>query len=105
MKVYILVDKNKIIREIASEEVNLNKKNLHMDKYHVEFRGIIGDEYSLSNDTWIARPENYLQPTDRERHEVLIRNRKHKIVRNQAIAELIAEGLLPPDYESGDDDA
>ena len=105
MKVYILLDKNNIVCCLASEESNLHKDKLHMDKYYVEFDGIVGDEYDPETNFWISRPENYPQPTEKQKQEKLINKRKNKIVKDQAIAELITEGLLPPDYKLGDENA
>ena len=105
MKIYILLDKNNIVRCIASEECNLHENKLHMDKYYVELRGTVGDEYDPKTDLWISRPENYPQPSEQEKQKTLVEKRKNKIVEDQAITELITEGLLPPDYEPGDNDA
>ena len=102
MKIYILLDKNNIVRCIASEECNLHENKLHMDKYYVESKGTVGDEYDPETNLWILRPENYPQPTEKQKQKMLVNERERKIIKNQAIAELIAEGLLPPDYEPGD---
>lgn len=102
MKTYILVDENNIVRCVASEEVNLHQDKLHMDKYHVELVGTVGDEYDFNSDTWISRPENYPQPGEEELREQLIAERKNKIIEDQAIAELIAEGILPEAYVKGE---
>ena len=66
MKVFILVDKENIVRCMASEEVNLHRDKLWMKKYHVECRGLVGDEYIAATDTWIAHPGNYPPPSPRE---------------------------------------
>ena len=105
MKEYILVDKNKIVRCIASLECNLHADKLYMDKYYVKCKGTIGDEYNSKTDSWISKPENHTQPSEKQKQGMLINKRKNKIIENQAITELIAEGLLPPDYEPGENDA
>lgn len=105
MNVYILLDENNIVRCVASEECNLHKNKLYMKKYYVKAgKGVVGDEYDPKTDLWISRPENYPQPTKAETQQALVEERKNKIIENQAIAELIAEGSLPPDY-TGDDNA
>ena len=94
MKVYILVDENKIVRCIASEEVNLHDDKLHMDKHYVEWGGRGGDEYDVATDTWTPRIENYGEPSQTELDEMKIQTE----VRDQAIQSLIGKGELPPDY-------
>ena len=99
MKSFILVDGGNIVRCMASEECNLHKDKLHMAKYHVETRGYtVGDAYFPETDTWERHPENYPQPTERERNEMAISVRIAEITRKQAIEELKEEGKLPPDY-------
>lgn len=94
MKVFILVDDQKIVRCMASKEVNLHKDKLTMKKYFVECGGTVGDEYDYLTDKWVQKPANYPPPTLHENNEKLIRNK----IREIAISELIGEGKLPPDY-------
>ena len=105
MKAFILLDDKNIVRCLASEEVNLHKNKLHMKKYCVEMDGTVGDEYNPATDLWIKKPENYPQPSEQKKQRTLIEKRKNKIIENQAIQELIKEGLLPSNYEPGDNDA
>lgn len=88
MKVFILVDEKNIVRCVASDECNLHKDKLHMTKYQVELEGFIGDEYK--DGKWKAKPENYVQPTEKQLEEKLINER----IREIAIRELKAEGKL-----------
>ena len=94
MKAFILVDENKIVRCIASEECNLHKDKLHMKTYYVETKGIVGDEYNPKTNEWISRPENYPKPPAEEVAERLIQERMQEIIRNQAIKELQSEGKI-----------
>lgn len=97
MKVFILVDKDSIVRCMASEECNLHKNKLHMSKYYVEpGNGTVGDKYFSATDIWEKHPENYPQPSETEINEAKI-NAK---IRKLAIEALIAEGELPPDYQA-----
>lgn len=95
MKVYILLDKNNIVRCMASEECNLHKDKLQMKKYLVELGGIVGDEYSPKTGKWKARPENYPKPSEEELAEAKIQQEMRKI----AIDNLKAQGELPQDYQ------
>ncbi|MBU0846857.1 hypothetical protein KKH23_06660 [Patescibacteria group bacterium] len=95
MKVYILVDDQKIVRCLASDECNLHKDKLSMKKYHVEREGTIGDEYDSKAKKWIARPENYPSPSGKEQNEMKI----NQEIRRTAIEALKSTGQLPPDYE------
>ncbi len=98
MKTFILVDINKIVRCIATEEVNLHDDKLHMDKHYVERQGRTGDEYDSATDAWISRPENYPQPTQDQANESKIEIEMLAIQRAEAIQSLIVKGDLPPDY-------
>lgn len=95
MKIFILVDEKSIVRCMASEKSNLHKDKLHMKKYHVEDKGTVGDEYDVKTDEWIARPENYPQPTEKDLNEAKIGRKMRKL----AIDSLKSEGELPEDYE------
>lgn len=95
MKVFILVDDSKIVRCVASEECNLHKDKLDMDKYYTEWQGRCGDEYDPDTDTWTPRPENYPPPDQAEIDEQKIK----KEMRTVAIQSLIDKGELPPDYK------
>ena len=66
MKVFILVDEDKIVRCMATEEENLHPDKLWMDQYYVESGGVVGDEYDAVTDTWIPHPENYPAPDELE---------------------------------------
>lgn len=101
MKIYILVDENKIVRCIASEECNLHDNKLHMDKYHIEMKGTVGDEYDSKTDIWTPCPENYPQPTQEQVDESKIQAEIQAIQRVEAIQSLIDKGELPPDYTDG----
>lgn len=90
MRVFILVDEDNIVRCIASEECNLHKDKSHMRKYHVERGGTVGDEFH-NPDEWIARPENYPQPTEEEVREQRIALKSQEIIRKMAIKELEKE--------------
>ena len=98
MKVYILVDENKIVRCLATEESNLHDNKSHMDKYHVERQGTVGDEYDSKTDTWTPRPENYPQPTQEQVDDTKIKVEMESIQRAEAIQSLKDKGELPPDY-------
>ncbi len=98
MKAYILVDENKIVRCMATEESNLHDDKLHMDKYHAERQGTVGDEYDSKADTWISRPENYPQPTQTEIYKAKIQAEIVSIQRAKAIQSLIDKGELLADY-------
>jgi len=94
MEVFVLIDENNIVRCMASEECNLHKDKLYMEKRVVEMGGIVGDEYDTKTDTWTKRPENYPKPSPAEVREKLIAERMKKIVRDMAEAELTAEGKI-----------
>ncbi len=98
MKAFILVDENKIVRCIASDESNLHDDKLDMDKYHVERLGTVGDEYDAETDIWTPRPGNYPQPTQKDLDEFKIQDEITSIQRAEAIQSLISKGELPPDY-------
>jgi len=72
MKAFILVDDTDIIRCIATEENNLHKDKLWMEKYRVKIKGIVGDEYDYLTDTWKSRPENHPKETKKNKKERLI---------------------------------
>ena len=95
MKVYILVDKNNIVRCMATEECNLHKDKLHMRKFHVEKQGTCGDVYMEETDSWTIVPDNHVRPTQ---EEIYIKKISEE-VREIAINSLIAKGELPQDYK------
>ena len=99
MNVYILVDENKIVRCMASEEANLHDDKLHMKKHFVERQGTVGDEYDELTDTWTLRPENYPQPSQERLDDRKIESEMRAIQREKAIQSLIDKGELPPGYE------
>ena len=83
---------------MVSKECNLHDDKLHMDKYHVETQGRVGDEYDSKTDTWTPRPENYPQPTQYQVDEKKIQAEIQAVQRAEAIQSLIVKGELPPDY-------
>lgn len=99
MKVYILVDENRIVRCISTEECNLHTDKLHMNKYHVQIGGLPGDEYDLETDTWISRPENYPQPSKEQVAEQLIQEEMRILTRADAIQNLKDRGELDANYK------
>lgn len=98
MKVFILIDESNIVRCMASEECNLHKDKLELDKYQVDKQGTVGDEYDLDTDTWTPRPENYPQPSQEEIEDAKIKKEMEAIQRAEAIQSLKDKGELPPDY-------
>lgn len=98
MNAYILVDENRIVRCISTEECTLHTDKLHMDKYYVQIGGIPGDEYDSETDTWISRPENYPQPTETDINEAKIQAEIVSLTRTTAIQNLKDKGELPIDY-------
>jgi len=94
MKTFILIDQNNIVRCVASEECNLHKDKLYMDKHFIERDGTVGDEYDPLTKVWTKRPENYPKPSVAAIKEKLITERMTKIVRDMAEAELTAEGKI-----------
>ena len=99
MKTYILVDENKIVRCVASEECNLHTDKLYMNKHHVDLKGTVGDEYDQVSNTWISHPENYPQPTEDEINEKKIKSEMILIQRAEAIQSLKDKGELPIDHK------
>ena len=96
MKEYILLDDQNIIRCVASNECNLHKDKLHMTKLYMDISGYtIGDEYNPETGEFVTHPENYPQPTEREKQEELIREK----MRTLAIEQLKEEGKLPQDFQ------
>ena len=88
--VWILVDKDSIIKCMSSQEVNLHKDKLHMDKYHVEDTEFVcGDYYNASLNIVESRPENHVV-REEDTVESLIRAKTREI----AIQALISEGVL-----------
>ncbi len=95
MKGFILVDKENIVRCMATEKVNLHEDKLHLDLFEdVELKGSVGDEYEAQANRWVKRPENYPQPSNAEKREELIQGRMRTILRKQAMDELITEGVI-----------
>ena len=95
MQVFILVDENNIIRDMATEWENLSPgRAATMTKYLTNRGGTVGDEYNPTEATWTPRPENYPQPTSEQiaaqEREALIQAK----MREMAEAELIKAGLL-----------
>lgn len=95
MQVYLLLDRDNIVRCMASEECNLHKDKLYMKKYFVKREGIVGDEYNPETEEWTSRPENYSKPSEEQLNNEKIQKRMQKL----AIDSLKAEGELPEDYE------
>lgn len=96
--IFILVDGNKIVRCMATEESNLHSDKLHMSKYFVERKGTVGDEYDTSTDAWTPKPENYPQPSQDEIDEGKIQTEIIEIQRAEAVQSLKGKGDLPPDF-------
>lgn len=97
MKVYILVDENSIVRDLASEKCNL--EGVGMIEHYVDFIGIVGDEYDSETDTWISRPENYPQPSEAEINEIKIEEEMKILTRATAIQNLKDREELPTTYK------
>lgn len=97
MKAFILVDKDNIVRCIASDECNLHKDKLWMKKFLVDWslEKHCGDEYDSVNDVWIPHPENY-PPED---EETIIEKKISDRIRKIAIDQLKEEGEIPEKYE------
>ena len=93
MMVYILVDDNHIVRCLATNECNLHKDKLTMNKFYVELQGRVGDEYR--NGKWTAKPENYPKPTEEELNEQKISDE----IRAMAIERLKDREEIPSDFE------
>lgn len=96
MKVYIAVDENNIVRCLVSDRCNIHKDKEHLSIYHVEFKGIVGDEYNAETDEWIPHPENYPKPSENQLNEAKIARK----IRKLAIKSLKEEDEdWPEDYE------
>ena len=93
---YLLLDKNNIVRCMASEACNLHKDKLvaGMKKAEANYGGICGDKYDPETGMWEAHPENYPQPSEEEMQEQKILAEIIKITREQAIKNLRERGEL-----------
>lgn len=101
---WLLLDKNGICRCMASLPQNLHQDKIDagMDIYELEDGSfLVGDEYNPSTGVWTPHPENYPQPTEAQLQEAMIAERMAKNDRDQAVAELIAEGALPAGFDKG----
>lgn len=98
MRVFILIDETNIVQCVASEECNLHDDKLHMEKYHVEMGGIVGDEYNPTEESWIHRPENHPQPSEIEVNESKIQAEVLATTRAVAIQNLKDRGELKVNY-------
>ena len=74
MKVYIIVDKDGIIKCMASETQNLWEMDEwgKVDTHYVERRGTVGDYYDKIKDEWIPKPENYPKPNKQEIEQLIL---------------------------------
>lgn len=95
---YLLLDKENIVRCVASEECNLHKDKIAagMETIEADYRGICGDKYFPETGIWERHPENYVQPSESEVNEAKIAAR----IRQIAVDQLKEEGELPPNYRS-----
>ena len=85
MKVFIYVDQNKIVRCIASDESNIWKDAAWGDvnKYHVDMKGTVGDEYNFATDEWTSKPENHAKLTPEQEAE----KEANKYIQKQQLVE------------------
>lgn len=95
---YLLLDKNNIVRCMASEECNLHKDKLAagMRKVEAVYGGVVGDKYFPDERRWETHPENYPKPSEKELNEAKITAK----MREMAIQALKNAGELPPDYQA-----
>ena len=102
MKTYILLDKNNIVRCIASNPANLHT-NWSEDKspkqYQVETGGVCGDEYNPETKVWTSRPENYPEPSNEELITKEMQRIQEQCNRAEAIENLKLSGKLPADFK------
>lgn len=94
---YLLLDENNVVRCMASEECNLHKDKIAAGMKQVQCansKGIVGDKYFYGEDKWEAHPENYPQPTEEEVQEQRIQAEMTRLVRKQAIQNLLNRNEL-----------
>jgi len=77
---YILTDENNIIKCMASEEVNLHKDKLHLNKFEINNTGFtVGDEYNPKTNRIKSKPENYPKENIEQTKERKIQDEIRKI--------------------------
>jgi hypothetical protein len=96
---YIVVDENNLIVDIASLEVHLcvervEAKNNVIYQVETDTSIFVGDEYDPINRTIIKRPENYPKPSTAILAEIQIQAEMRRL----AVANLKTKGTLPIDF-------